>query len=100
MAGWGLLLVGAATTLYSVRLWGTEAPLLTGLFAVLTVGGGLLVAGRESAYYYLLPVASALALLKSAGYYLNHGVTALTLLFAAVGIVSLVKGVQAYRLLR
>lgn len=96
-AGWGLLLVGGAMTIYSVSLWGIDAPFITALSAIGAVGGALLISGRENAYYYLLPVVSVIALLQALGYYLNYGVTVLTLLFGLVGVVSLAKGVQAYR---
>lgn len=99
IGGWGLLFVGGATTVYSVSQWGTDAPVVTAFFGILTLGGVLIIRGRENVYYSLLPVVGVLALLKAVGYYLNYGITTLTLLFVLLGVVSIAKGVQAYRIL-
>ena len=90
-------MVGGASTIYSVSLWGLDAPFITALAGIWAISGALLISGRENVYYYLLPVVSVIALLQALGYYLNHGMAVLTLLFVLVGVVSGAKGVQAYR---
>ena len=100
IGGWGLVSVGGGAALSTLVVWGLDAPLLTAFFGVLAIGGAFILRGRESVYYYLLPVVSLLALLKAVSYYLHYGTTTLTLLFALVGVVTLAKGVQGYRVLR
>ena len=94
--GWGLLLVAGGATVYLVSQWGTDALLMTAFFGILSLGGVFVISGREKVFYYLLPVGGVLALLKAVGYYLNYGVTTLTLMFVLLGAVCIAKGVQAY----
>ena len=96
IGGWGLLLVAGGATVYLVSEWGTDALLMTAFFGVLSLGGVFVISGREKIFYYLLPVVGVLALLKAVGYYLNSGITTLTLLFVLLAAVCIAKGVQAY----
>lgn len=85
IGGWGLLLVAGGATVYSVSQWGTDAPLMTAFFGIFTLGGVFAIRGRENVYYCPLPVVGVLALLKTVGYYLNYGITMLTLMFVLLG---------------
>ena len=98
--GWGLLLAGVIATGYSVIQWGTDAPVMTLLFGIVALSGAFTIGGRENVYFYLLPVMGVLAFLKAVGYYLNYGVTMVTLAFVILGTVCVAKGVQAYRTLQ
>ncbi|SDD71181.1 hypothetical protein SAMN05192552_10423 [Natrinema hispanicum] len=97
VGGWGFFLVGSVGSLYSVTQWGMDASMLTALFGILTLGGILVIRGRLNAFYYLLPAVGILALFEALAFYLNQGITTLTLAFVLLGIVSLGKAVQAYR---
>jgi len=98
VGGWGFLLAGGVGFLYSVSQWGIEIPVLTALFGVIALGGILIIRGQLSAFYYLLPVVGVLALFEALAYYLDQGITTLTLAFGLLGIVSFGKAVQGYRL--
>ena len=98
VGGWGFFLVGSVGSLYSVTQWGMDASMLTALFGILTLGGILVIRGRLNAFYYLLPAVGILALFEALAFYLNQGITTLTLAFGLLGIVSFGKAVQGYRL--
>ncbi|WP_435156622.1 hypothetical protein [Haladaptatus sp. DFWS20] len=99
ISGWTLLLVGAGLTVFSVSTWGTDTPLLTAIFVLLLICGAFLISGRQKVYFYFLAVVGVLSLVQGFGFYLNRGVTALTAVFVLLGVLGVVYGVQAYRVL-
>ncbi|WP_227357134.1 hypothetical protein [Haladaptatus salinisoli] len=73
---------------------------MTVLFGIVALSGAFTIGGQENVYFHLLPVMGVLAFLKAVGYYLNYGITMVTIAFAILGTASFAKGVQAYRTLQ
>ena len=97
IAEWGMLALGLGAGLIAVVRSGALTIVL--LFGLIALMGGVSIAGHRQYVYYLMTFVGAFALLIGAVSY-RRDATASATLFGAVGVVMLVKGVRAIRVLR
>jgi hypothetical protein len=95
VGGWGLAVLGALGAVLVTVVSGPS--LLSVLFALVALAGGLAVAGRRRYSSYLMPFVGALSLFVAAVAHAGGEPTVYVALFAALGVVTLLRGVRAYR---
>ena len=97
IGGWGMVLAGGCFAIAVYVLWGDDALLLSVLFGVLALAGGLLLTGRWKSYAVTLSLVGILALLIGLTLYPRRGLDRLTLVFILLAVIGITKGIQTYR---